>query len=403
MALTVKTARRRSRRFDERRDAILEAASRAINAGGAQGLTFAAVARPLGIDTSTLVYYFPTKDELIAACLERSVEALHDFAVEAAAEPTPAARMRAFLRAQLALHRRQRNPESRQLPVLSDLRTLPEALRAPLDARYRRTLHLVRGFFDPGEDSERRAYAHVSAVLLLTNVHWVPGWIPGYDVDDFARIEDQLVANLTGGFGFSAQERARAPLPMAQDVPLAGFLRVATRLINAHGYRGASVERIASELGLATGTFYHHLANKDDLVVACFRRGFEAIRAAARLADHQADALGRHRVAQMLGALIQLQLEPDTPLMRISAYQALPEGLRAQMLLETTRVTNHIAGLIADGVADRSISPRDPLLTAYGVSAAIEAAAALRTWQPPVPGRSTAALLMDVLGDGIRL
>ncbi|MDN8891457.1 helix-turn-helix domain-containing protein, partial [Staphylococcus aureus] len=52
------------------------------------------------------------------------------------------------------------------------------------------------------------------------------------------------------------------------------FLQAATRLINERGYRGASVERIASELNVTKGSFYHHLEAKDDLVLACFRRSF---------------------------------------------------------------------------------------------------------------------------------
>ena len=36
------------------------------------------------------------------------------------------------------------------------------------------------------------------------------------------------------------------------------FLRAATQLINAHGYSGASVERISAELNVTKGAFYHH-------------------------------------------------------------------------------------------------------------------------------------------------
>ncbi|MCF3696692.1 TetR/AcrR family transcriptional regulator, partial [Salmonella enterica subsp. enterica serovar Weltevreden] len=58
------------------------------------------------------------------------------------------------------------------------------------------------------------------------------------------------------------------------------FLLAATRLINQLGYRGASVQRIASELNVTKGSFYHHLDAKDDLVVTCYRRSFDTITAA---------------------------------------------------------------------------------------------------------------------------
>ena len=51
----------------------------------------------------------------------------------------------------------------------------------------------------------------------------------------------------------------------------------ATRLINELGYRGASVQRIASELNVTKGSFYHHLDAKDDLVIECYKRSFDTI------------------------------------------------------------------------------------------------------------------------------
>ena len=70
------------------------------------------------------------------------------------------------------------------------------------------------------------------------------------------------------------------------------FLLAATRLINQLGYRGASVQRIASELNVTKGSFYHHLDAKDDLVAACYRRSFDTITAAQQLADAAGAATG---------------------------------------------------------------------------------------------------------------
>ena len=46
------------------------------------------------------------------------------------------------------------------------------------------------------------------------------------------------------------------------------FLKAATRQINEHGYRGASVDRISASLNVTKGAFYHHNEAKDDLVAA---------------------------------------------------------------------------------------------------------------------------------------
>src|SRR3546814_19886283 len=56
------------------------------------------------------------------------------------------------------------------------------------------------------------------------------------------------------------------------------FLRTATRLMNEVGYRGTSIDRIAAELNLTKGSFYHHLPTKDELILQCFRNSYQRLR-----------------------------------------------------------------------------------------------------------------------------
>jgi AcrR family transcriptional regulator len=171
-------------------------------------------------------------------------------------------------------------------------------------------------------------------------------------------------------------------------------------LINREGYIGASVEKIAAELGVSTGSFYHHLENKDDLVVACFDRSHALLDAA----QARADATGRdegERLAIMASSLVALQFAAESPLLRTSAYQALPIDLREQMLQRTDRVTRHIAGTVADGVADGSIRAVDPEIAGHAVMAAIDAAASLRRWSGQRPLGDAAAQFSAALRSGI--
>ena len=55
----------------------------------------------------------------------------------------------------------------------------------------------------------------------------------------------------------------------------------------------------------------------------------------------------------------------------MSAYQALPLELRADMLALAGQVTRHVAGTIADGIADGSLRPVDPLVASQTVMAAV--------------------------------
>ncbi len=58
------------------RDDILDAAVEVVLDVGLAGLTFASVSRRLGIADRTVVYYFPTKDDLVSAVLDRTTTQL---------------------------------------------------------------------------------------------------------------------------------------------------------------------------------------------------------------------------------------------------------------------------------------------------------------------------------------
>ena len=60
-------------RFSRKRDAILDAASVQIERHGLKGLTFVAVADAVGLNTTSITYYFKRKDLLAAATLQRGI------------------------------------------------------------------------------------------------------------------------------------------------------------------------------------------------------------------------------------------------------------------------------------------------------------------------------------------
>lgn len=400
-AMTVDPARQ-TQRFARRRGEILDVASNLINVHGARGMTLTAVAKALGLDTSSVTYYFKRKDLLAAACLERTLLWLRDAALAAGREPDPRARVRTFLEEQFALHRRQRDPHVARLALLSDMGALDAEARAPLDELYAEMFRAVRGFFDFGDAPGAKSRSLISAAVLIQNVHWTPAWLPHYLARDLdratARLFDILDHGLDAGRDWPLDTTPLDP-PDGGDAQTR-FLHAATNLINRESYIGASVEKIAAELGVSTGSFYHHLENKDDLVVACFDRSYALLDAA----QSRADAAGRdegERLAIMASSLIALQFAGESPLLRTNAYQALPIELRERMLGRTDQVTRHVAGTIADGIADGSIRAVDPEIAGHAVMATIDAAASLRRWAALKPLDDAVKQFTEALRFGI--
>ncbi|MGG2362072.1 TetR/AcrR family transcriptional regulator, partial [Salmonella enterica] len=62
-----------TRRYNQKRDAILDAAAVLFNQKGLKGTTLAAVADSVGLMTNSVTYYYRKKEELATAGLLRSI------------------------------------------------------------------------------------------------------------------------------------------------------------------------------------------------------------------------------------------------------------------------------------------------------------------------------------------
>ncbi|MGO7251595.1 TetR/AcrR family transcriptional regulator, partial [Rhizobium brockwellii] len=94
---------------------------------------------------------------------------------------------------------------------------------------------------------------------------WLPMWLIRYEPYQYARVEERLLDELSNGIAAPGSTWKPTMLDLDTHAVRSGepgreaFLLAATRLINQLGYRGASVQRIASELNVTKGSFYHHL------------------------------------------------------------------------------------------------------------------------------------------------
>ena len=361
-------------------------------------MTLTGVARELGIDPSSVTYYFRKKDDLAFACLQRSLEWMLDQAVAAAAAGGPRDVVKAFVEAHLALYRSDRPADEPRLAILSDMHAMRGEGKQALSSLYSKTEQALR----PALQIEDRARALVATLALLATVHWIPSWIGTYADGDLTRVGERLLDLLLNGVGveFTANIEVAAPTAPGGDDAQGRFLLAATTLINRDGYHGASVEKIAGELGVSIGSFYHHLENKDELVLACFDRSFALIAQARDIGENRSGSHGV-QLARTFASLLRLQTQGASPLLRSSAYQALPPELRRRMLRRTGQTTLHFAGKIADGVIEGSARPVDALLAGHFFMSLVNAAADLRDWTEPSTLPVVAPALLDVLASGL--
>ena len=431
-------------RFAEKRELILDGAARLFNRRGIKAGTLAEVADSVGLATNSLTYYYRKKEDLVFACLVRSIAAMDGVIAQAAAADSLAGRIRAFVQGFVALMgdvAERRRPE---LIFFGDMRALPPAQAEPVFAAYvemfRHLRRLLRqGPADVGTDSRRALNARTH--LLLAEVLWARAWLGRYEPVDYPRVAASMSDILLHGMAAADQPWPVAPtcqvstvLPPLQAVCAANltanptasptdassadalrdaYLRTATRLINDHGVGGASVERIAATLALTKGSFYHHHDTKEALVDDCFERSFALIRRLQLAALSQ----GGSGWQQLVAATVALVAAHDPaqagspgdclgPVLRLTVWSELPGALRWQKFNTMNRLGERFAAIVSAGMVDGSVRLIDPAVAAQLIGGLINALAEIDHWVPAERRQALAPvlarpLLLGLLADPV--
>ena len=392
-----------TKRFRAKRDAILAAAAEAINEQSAKGMTFADVARRVGLNTTSVTYYFKRKEDLAAACFEHTLERLQAMLDESLKEPTPQARVAKYLALNMARLARIQRREETPFAILSDLRAMEEPVLGRLMTGWREVFRKTRSLWGTASSRAQTDLHGGRAHVLLENTFWLPVWLNRYEPDQYDRVEERLMGVFAHGIAGPGARWVPDLIDLAHDEPEPGreaFLLAATRLINELGYRGASVQKIASELNVTKGSFYHHLDAKDDLVLACYKRSLDTVADAQRLADERGGSQW-DRLSGTIATLLDVQFSERGPLLRTTALSGLPGGARRAMVDRSNRIARRFAGTMSDGIAEGSIRPVDPLIAAQALMAMQNAAFDMRKWASTMTREQSIAYYASTLAFGL--
>jgi len=370
----------RSRRFDEKRQKIIACATEVINERGVRGMTLADVAAAAGIVPTSIAYYFGKKEALAAACFEAGLDRMQGLVALAHRESTARERLTALLKGYFDLKRRVAEGLEPPIPIFSDIRTLSEPWYSQVRERWRQFFQATRDLLRTQEMAWLRDRAAASRTnMIIEHMLWLSVWLPLYDREEYPRLRERMLDILLDGVALPGAAWAPQPIDLSngadkeQGMPDA-LLIAATRQINRHGYKGASVDKISASLQRTKGAFYHHIDNKDDLVAAGFKRSLDMLRRAQNK-GLSLDGDAWTRLHSIVAALAEFQISPAGPLMRTSALQSLPEAMRLKVIDDSDRIARRFSGMVSDGVAERALRPVDPAIASQMLNAAINAVA----------------------------
>lgn len=392
-----------SAKFTAMRARILDAATILLAEKGLAGTTLQEVAAALSLKTTSITYYFRRKEDLAAEVFTDTIDRIAEMARKAQAEPQFPARLARYVDLHLETYAAAARGTGRPLALLSDMRALEEPVRTPLVARYLGALREVRRLFGEAHEPLHKRRLTAQAQVLNEALFWSTSWLRAYALGDLASVRRRFIDILAAGIlqpGKQLPNRIATTPAGAGEAIRDDFLAAAARLINAQGYRGASIDRIASEIAVTKGGFYHHLTTKEEMIVECFRsdyRRLHRIYFAGEL-DGAAEIV---RLASFLATVLDIQFEGRHPLLRTTALQAMPQAAREVALDRFQRTAMWLAGLLVDGMAEGGLRIVDPLISANLIISTLNAANDVRGWADKQGRGNAVAVYLDILFHGL--
>lgn len=207
----------RSRKSIAKRDAILRAAIKIINAKSFALATMTEIAASLDLRDASLYYYFPSKQALVYACHVRSLERFESLLeVSAVAGGSGAAKLRRFLHSMI-------DDSDRNGPQLyfGDHSYLEADQRGEIDAWAARLTTMLEQFLRDGIDDGSVIPCETRLVvqLLLGMLIWLAKWVPAVDGLTVVRLMTAIdVFSLHGLDAFSSRGDRTSSRPAVEPV-----------------------------------------------------------------------------------------------------------------------------------------------------------------------------------------
>jgi AcrR family transcriptional regulator len=378
-----------------KRDTVLDAAARELNARGVSQASLSRLASALGLTRAALYYYVEDRDDLVFQCYRRACEAMaRDLDAASKADGPGLARVARFV--ELALDEHRAEPAA-----LAEVASLPSPQRLTIEGLQHGNVAQLVDLIEAGQadGSIRRCHQLIVAQAIMGMVSWIPlapRWTGEAEAGFRARARAGALTLVTTGVAADPQTALRyRPLDIAilraergnlfqrdtaQAMKLEELLRAASRLFNRKGVEATSVDEIAAEVGATKGVVYHYLADKPDLVAACFRRAFsmsDRILAAVELAGGRAIERSLAGTALLVEANVRDEFCPLAPL---AGIEALPAAAKAEIVARVRRLEEGYPEVASEGLADGTV--RDVEL--QGVAVAMAGAFGwLHKWYAP--------------------
>lgn len=173
-----------------------------------------------------------------------------------------------------------------------------------------------------------------------------------------------------------AQAAATSPWPPVshrerqREAKRNAVLQAAAQLFNERGFHATSLDDIAARLNVTKPTLYYYVKNKDEILLQCVRQGLDMM-----LEGIEASRAAGGKAIDQLMTCMQVYARIVTMdfgmcLIRVGDEQLPPESRKELRRLKSA-IDQEFRRLVAEGVAEGSLQPCDPKMTAFVIAGAL--------------------------------
>jgi AcrR family transcriptional regulator len=362
-------ASRRRSAAKSRRDQLLDAAARELNAKGISMTCLTDVADELGFSRASLYYYVEDREDLMFQVYCRSAEVMARKLGEAAhAGRSAPAVVENFVASIL-------DPDEPELAALSEIGLLDQTERETVLGIHEAVIARLASILESGARAGtiRRCDYAIVARTIISMVYTVPLQ---------AALAETLKIGRAGVIGGAADilrcgwavDRAAAIRPAAVELtpllpPPSGLfdraalfeakrekiLASASQLFNRRGVDTTSLDDIATAVGATKRTLYHHVGDKQTILAACYERTYRIFSFISERAHALNGGAGNTLVSILRANALCHQRDDIEPLRASTGYESLSDEVKVLASQQTRELVQGYRALCREAQQEGSM------------------------------------------------
>lgn len=395
---------------------ILSEAAQLFNWQGSRATTLSDIAGSMKLTKTCVYYYVKTKEDLIYQCYLSSCEMWLERIQEAnQLSATGVDKIAFMVKSHFYQYIDTLRGVAPHFAMLTEVSALDAEHVADIEQRWASVFSGCQKMVEQGID-EGLIEPIDSAVLtsgIFSILQWFPVWLNRSHAANPEPVIDGVLDILLNGLASQPYEFTDVLFPQFNHLPVdnfdreiqnrvkrEAFYRVGSIHFNRKGFKGTSLDEIASSLDVTKGAFYYHIKNKEELLYQCFKRTLEVEDRLLHDAG-SVEASGLKKVERSLRFLFNIQFSDEGPLIRYRALPSLDEKHRSD-ILKATKKNNEILGThISQGFDDGTLRPIDVDIAQNMLSGAVEASPDLAHWVADTPVSELSAAYFNLFINGL--